>query len=172
MPGLRSLVVAALLALGLALHPTLAAACTLTELPGVYERDFAKADLVFTGTVLSVESAASAREPVSASMLRWTFAVDGVEKGFVNPKQEVRSSESGSACGYPFEVGQRYRVFATVQDGHTAHAGTDTGVQHLSPLPPSILVPGIPILVIAMLAAAALVSMRAFRRRSSTPRAS
>ena len=166
MHGSRSVVVAAMLALGLALLPNVAAACTLTELPGNYEHDFAKADVVFTGTAVAVEDAAPEVEPAPPDLLRWTFAVDGVEKGHVDLKQDVQSSRSGMSCGYPFELGERYRVFANVTESQALNAGTHTGVQQLPPLAetPSAPVPGALILLATLLAVGALVSYRAFRR--------
>ncbi len=73
----------------------------------------APADAVFTGTAIARQDVPSGAR--SAQHLDWTFAVDEVRKGPVaTARQVVRSGAHGASCGYGFEVGGRYVVYATV----------------------------------------------------------
>ena len=71
------------------------------------DREAAKdAAAVFTGTVVDAE----VRDPGGRGA--WTFAVDTVYVGDVSEDQIVHSHTQSAACGFLFEEGKRYAVFA------------------------------------------------------------
>ncbi|HET7483732.1 MAG TPA: hypothetical protein VFK89_12825, partial [Actinomycetota bacterium] len=49
----------------------------------------------------------------------WSFAVDSVYKGEIHEEQEIVTSQQSSACGFSFDEGQRYVVFAFSRPGGT-----------------------------------------------------
>jgi hypothetical protein len=76
------------------------------------------ADLVFTGTVVRVDDPTNGVSFSTMDPLYWTFVVDGVEKGEVPDRVTVASAIDGASCGYDFELGTRYRVYAADSDGN------------------------------------------------------
>lgn len=95
-----------------------AAACSIAA-PGPTEEELlAQADLVFEGT------AVSSRDPNAGAAIIgggdpifWTFATERVIKGAPTAPQEVGTARSGATCGFTFQVGLRYRVFARLVGG-------------------------------------------------------
>ena len=84
------------------------------------------ADVVFTGTAVRVDDSTN---PVYASTLDplyWSFVVDSVEKGAVGERVTVATAMSGASCGYTFELGRRYRVYAFHSDWYD-HLTTGLG---------------------------------------------
>lgn len=103
----------------LAAPPVLACSCVgFTE-----EEAFARAQAVFTGTVVGYRPPPTRLASSSADPATWVFHVHEVHKGTVaQPRQEVTSAVSGASCGLeiPDEQGT-YKVFA---DGGGAAPGT------------------------------------------------
>jgi hypothetical protein len=80
--------------------------------------DFRRAAAVFVGI------ATNQRDPNAESSVRssgdpiiWTFDVESVQKGRTGDPQEVSSAMSGISCGFEFQLGRRYQVFAEERDG-------------------------------------------------------
>ena len=113
--GMRRIVlVLILLAGGAVWMSSPAAACSVTEPLPTEAQYLAQADVVFEGTAVSSRNPDPAGPPV---LIAWTFAVDRPIKGSVGPQQEVQTALSGSACGFTFTAGTRYRVYANQSSG-------------------------------------------------------
>jgi len=68
--------------------------------------------------------AVSSRDPnAGASIIStgdpifWNFLVERQIKGSTGPQQEVGTARGGASCGFTFQIGVRYRVFASRQGG-------------------------------------------------------
>lgn len=92
--------------------------CSCDTLPPM-EVEFARSDTVFVGRVVQM-----AVEPRSEGNYRYEvrvcrFQISEGFKGFEDQKKEVTvvTRMSGSACGFPFELGERYLVYASVYHG-------------------------------------------------------
>ena len=87
-------------------------ACSCIE-PGSYEEEFERNDWVFDGVVMSKKEKKSLLGThSSADLVEWTLQVNGSWKGDATELITVYSAESGASCGYEFEIGKRYAVFA------------------------------------------------------------
>ncbi|HET7482785.1 MAG TPA: hypothetical protein VFK89_07985, partial [Actinomycetota bacterium] len=64
-----------------------------------------RAAAVFTGVV-------SSGDQLTDQTVAWSFAVDSVYKGEVHEEQEIVTSQQSSACGFSFDEGRRYLIFA------------------------------------------------------------
>lgn len=105
--------------LALTAAPALACSCVgFTE-----EEAFARAEAVFTGTVVGYEPPPTGPFSSSADPATWVFHVHEVHKGAVaEPRQAVTSAVSGASCGLEISEEQgTYKVFA---DGGGAAPGT------------------------------------------------
>lgn len=92
---------------------------------------FDRADVVFTGDVVSKHDPAKPGEVVSSGrMIRWTFDVRSVQKGKTADPQVVESAADGASCGYSFTVGRRYKVYAD-RDGGALRTNLCAGNQAL-----------------------------------------
>lgn len=106
---------------GLLTTPALACSCVaLTD-----EEAFARADVVFTGSVVDY------REPLerssSADLAIWVFHVHDVHKGAVSlPRQEVASAVSGASCGLELPGGRGTYLVHADDTGDDAPGGTLT----------------------------------------------
>ncbi|MFI6300056.1 hypothetical protein ACIBEJ_51275 [Nonomuraea sp. NPDC050790] len=103
---LRLLVVTALAAAMLVSTTTAACACTCAELTPAEAVKHAAA--VFTGTVVSVKTV---KGPPNAQKV-YTFRTDHAYKGTAATEYQVGADTDSPACGYVFEQGTRYLVFA------------------------------------------------------------
>lgn len=81
--------------------------------PASDEEHYARADVVFVGKVVAREEP-SAHDPYQSSSdpITWTFEVEQTQKGEARRTESVRSARDDATCGYRFEVGGRYQVFA------------------------------------------------------------
>lgn len=83
---------------------------------------FTKAQLVENATAIFTGTVTGASAPFwpigtcarsSADAVTYTVAVETVYKGDVAKTVTVRTAASGASCGYEFQAGKRYTVFAT-----------------------------------------------------------
>ena len=73
-----------------------------------------RADVVFTGTVVSITDT----DPSEVTApFKVGFEVAKVYKGYPRETTNVYTAKQGSMCGMTFEVGEKYTVFALVQNG-------------------------------------------------------
>ncbi|MEX0787990.1 MAG: LPXTG cell wall anchor domain-containing protein [Anaerolineales bacterium] len=95
----------------LALIPfTPAYACSCVA-PGSPTAALTEADAVFSGRVLSIET------PGGYESLRVQMDVDKVWKGPVQAVIEVRTGRDSAGCGFTFEQGKSYLVYAYESEG-------------------------------------------------------
>ena len=160
---------AGLLLIGVLLaSPPAAAACSGTLLAGEGE-PAPEAAVIFMGTAVRREDPGPFRLDSNLfDPVRWTFVVDGVEAGSAGRRMTIESESSDAACGFMFQLGQRYRV--VVSDlGHGPQVWAGTGTSRLEPLAvsPSIEEGGFELnpWLAAVFALVALVSVAAFARR-------
>ncbi|AQZ64399.1 hypothetical protein BKM31_25670 [[Actinomadura] parvosata subsp. kistnae] len=112
---LALLALAAALLVGL---PTAAHACSCADLtPALAVRE---ADAVFTGTVTNVREEDRPGRPRV-----YTFQADQVYKGTPAARITLTSNADSASCGYPFQRGGRYLVFAAVSSTGPAVEGVE-----------------------------------------------
>ncbi|MER7206469.1 MULTISPECIES: hypothetical protein [Streptosporangium] len=105
----RVVTVLLLLAAAIVAFPGTACACSCAPLQPTEQ--VGNASVVFTGTVLASRPAktdASVPAPVV-----YTFRADQVYKGQALTEYQVTTNADSAACGYNFEQGARYLVFAS-----------------------------------------------------------
>jgi hypothetical protein len=91
--------------------PVLACSCGVG--PNTAPYAFLAGARVFTGTVTQVDDPEGGGPLVSSARpVVVHLAVEKVYRGTVGASQTVRTVASPASCGFPFEVGQRYTVFA------------------------------------------------------------
>ena len=121
---LRILLAAAAAVVALVADAADAGACSCLPPPPPAEA-FAGAGAVFTGTVEIIDDPSARRGDgkfSSASPVFVRFGVDLAFKGVHGAQAVVRTARSSASCGYSFDVGGRYLVYAT------AAAGGELGV--------------------------------------------
>lgn len=92
-------------------RPAVASACSCADAGTIQEKK-ERSDAVFEGTATSVKQSSLFlfRSPDKA--VKTSFRVSEVWKGHVAPTIEVLTAESGDSCGYEFQEGERYLVYA------------------------------------------------------------
>ncbi|MGM0883016.1 MAG: hypothetical protein ACQEXQ_18520 [Bacillota bacterium] len=90
--------------------PNVALACSCEA--GTLQEMKDRSDAVFEGTVTSVNQSTLSLIRSSAKGVKASFQVNEVWKGHVTPTIEVYSTGSGDTCGYEFQEGERYLVYA------------------------------------------------------------
>ena len=97
-----------------------ALACSCDTTPDV-AGEVARSDAVFAGRVMKMAIERRVAEPGlprETEVLVCTFAVVARLKGIAEKKEVVVvTSTQGSACGFPFEIGSKYLVYASVFRG-------------------------------------------------------
>ena len=87
-----------------------ACACSCAP-PGPPDEELARATAVFTGKVVGLGKPSSVFGS-SADPIKVTFQVFTVWKGPVNKTITITTARSGASCGYTFEMGAEYLVYA------------------------------------------------------------
>lgn len=137
----RVMAVAAFLASTFAVASASPAAACLITAERTSADHLASADVVFTGTAVRVDDSTNGIYTSGLDPLYWQFAVDGIEKGDVSDTVTVATALDEAACGYTFELGRRYRVYASHSDWYDHLAtGLGSGNVVLAPLddPPRV----------------------------------
>lgn len=97
------------------------------------EQYFRDAEAVFAGAAVTREDPnASSPTQSSGDPIAWTFDVDSVQKGRVDDPQKVTTARDGATCGYAFEAGTRYQVFAGREADGTLSTGICSGTRVLA----------------------------------------
>lgn len=102
-------------------------ACSCADLKPL-AADVAQSDAVFTGEVVAIRIAPrwwqDSPEPVSSDLIQEgsrveevTFAVDRAWKGVSTQQLLIITPFEIGLCGYEFQVGQQYLVFASYEEG-------------------------------------------------------
>jgi hypothetical protein len=110
-----------------ALLPDCASACSCAALPGTPQEILSRSKAVFSGEVVEFDKPPPATTMIEGTMMSMmggggpeataTLRVSEVWKG---PRQQTMTvtteADSGMGCGYPFEEGREYLVYATGND--------------------------------------------------------
>lgn len=94
-----------------AIGPEQASACSCA-MPGSVSEAKQNHDVIFDGTVSSKKEPTKLFAKSSADPVTWTFEVHELWKGKVSPTISVTSAQSSDSCGYEFQEGSRYVVYA------------------------------------------------------------
>lgn len=97
------------------LQPCIAFACSCAPSPSV-AASLSSAAAVFSGKVTKVD-APQGQVISSADPVTVTFAVQKVWKGATESQLVVTTALDSASCGYNFELGQEYLVYADQNDG-------------------------------------------------------
>jgi len=88
-------------------------------LPGPPDEELSNAAAVFTGKVVSLAEPFGGFGPISsADPTKVTFQVYTVWKGSVSQTTSITTARSGASCGYTFEKGSEYIVYAHGPDNN------------------------------------------------------
>jgi hypothetical protein len=111
----RPILLTALLLNGLflALLPPLPAYACSCVAPGSPEESLRLSDAVFSGRVRSVKLSRSG----DFEEHRVTFQVQSIWKGSVTASIELLTAPDTGGCGFPFEIGRSYLVYAHAAEG-------------------------------------------------------
>jgi hypothetical protein len=102
---------AALFASSLLFFPREASACSCVKSDSIQEIT-SRSDAVFEGTATSVKSSSLTLFRSPAKAVKASFQVNEVWKGHVAPTIEVLTANSSDSCGFEFQEGERYLVYA------------------------------------------------------------
>ena len=118
-----------------------ASACSC--LPTTPQQSLKNSGTVFAGRVIDVVDEGEMRPEVSRPLLGYkvTFEVSNVWKGQPNRQFVVRTSGSSASCGYSFEKGKEYLVYASNQ-GSELETGLCSGTKPLANARPDLAVLG------------------------------
>lgn len=106
----RTLLVLGVMALACALAPRAAGACTCAG-PMSFEQAWSESEAIFVGVVTSIDLVG---EDPHWPELRVHFDVSASWRGVTGPTALIATAASGAACGYDFEIGREYLVYADV----------------------------------------------------------
>lgn len=82
-------------------------------IPGPPDEELANSSAVFSGKVVNLSEPFAGFGPVSsADPIKVTFLVDKVWKGSVSQTTTISTARSSASCGYTFEKGGEYIVYA------------------------------------------------------------
>lgn len=92
--------------------------CSCDTLPPM-DVEFARSDTVFVGRVVQMAVESRSEDNYRYEVRVCRFQISEGFKGLEDQKKEVTivTRMSGSACGFPFELGERYLVYASVYHG-------------------------------------------------------
>jgi hypothetical protein len=118
-----------------------ASACSC--MPTTPQQSLKNSGTVFAGRVIDVVDEGEMRPEVSRPLLGFkvTFEVSTVWKGQPNRQFVVRTSDSSASCGYSFEKGKEYLVYASNQ-GSQLETGLCSGTKPLANARPDLAVLG------------------------------
>src|SRR5262245_40038398 len=86
-------------------------ACTCSVVPKPCE-EFNHADTVFFGQVTGVQTVMKEHRGGQYYARQFRFAVERIYKGGETRELEIATGGGGGDCGWPFEEGTRYLVYA------------------------------------------------------------
>ena len=88
--------------------PSITSACSCAELPSV-EEEFERSQAVFSGKVVDVREKRSIKGYQTKSVL---FEVTNTWKGVKQSQMIITTGQGGESCGFHFNEGQEYLVYA------------------------------------------------------------
>lgn len=105
---------------GGAVEPCFACSCIM---PGAPQEEMARSSAVFQGKVIEVRSAPAGGMVSSMDPVEVIFEVSQVWKGPEYTRLSVKTALSSASCGFEFQAGQEYIVYASGDEG-----GLETGL--------------------------------------------
>lgn len=115
---MRRYALLAVVVLLFATAPQAALACSCAQFTKAQHGE--NAEVVFTGVATGIRWIYGLRQacsPSSADAVSIVFTVETVYKGEVPKDATVSTVAGGASCGYTFEAGKRYTVFASRLNG-------------------------------------------------------
>lgn len=103
--------------------PSPASACSCAELPSA-AAELERSTAVFSGKVLAIKEKRSLQGYMTKSV---TFEVSNTWKGVKESQVLIATGQGGGDCGFNFEVGKEYLVYANHSDMYGANA-LSTGI--------------------------------------------
>ena len=88
--------------------PSNTSACSCAELPSV-EEEFERSQAIFSGKVVDVREKRSLKGELTKSVL---FEVTNTWKGVKQSQMIITTGQGGGSCGFHFNEGQEYLVYA------------------------------------------------------------
>jgi LPXTG-motif cell wall-anchored protein len=88
--------------------PSITNACSCAELPSA-EEEFERSEAVFSGKVVDVREKRSLKGELTKSVL---FEVTNTWKGVKQSQMIITTGQGGGSCGFHFNEGQEYLVYA------------------------------------------------------------
>ena len=125
----------------LVLNTNSAIACSC--LPTTPQQNYKNSKAVFTGKVIDIVDHSDSTPVASGSLagFKIRFEVSNVWKGKIEKQQLVLTSDSSASCGYSFEKGKEYLVYASNQ-GSQLETGLCSGTKPLANARPDLAVLG------------------------------
>lgn len=148
-------------------------ACSCIQPPAPRDA-LASSDAVFAGRVVGIFDGNLNPIRSSADPIRATFQINTVWKGAASPTLVVTSARNGASCGFHFEQGREYLIYAYAQNGelHTdictrsaelnnaqadlAALGAGQTIANVAPESPSLMPWVIGIVIVVLLVALVL----------------
>jgi hypothetical protein len=91
-------------------------ACSCAESPPV-ETELQRSSAVFSGNVIKISDSKNGFIVSSADPLYVTVEVNKVWKGQIEERVVVQTARDGASCGFGFELGREYIVYAQENNG-------------------------------------------------------
>lgn len=108
-----------------AMHTAIVAACSCI-MPAPPMESMEASAAVFSGTAISVEGMGDGIMTSGADPIEVTFAVSKVWKGPQTETITLTTPRDSAACGYPFEEGEEYLVYAYEEENGALTTGLCT----------------------------------------------
>ncbi|WAC02237.1 hypothetical protein N7U66_00135 [Lacinutrix neustonica] len=97
-----------------------------TSLYKKIQNAFNESDLILTGKVIAKELKSNGTHQNSGDPIIYTIEIISVIKGIKKSEViQIASEMSESNCGYPFEIGKAYLVYATSSTHFSSKTGND-----------------------------------------------
>jgi hypothetical protein len=107
-------------------------ACACSCAPAEEAEYTARASLVFDGTVVKIDEPRGGPARSSLDPIEVTFVVGTVHKGTADRRITLETARSEASCGFSFDGGRRYKVYARTVDG-VLTTGLCDGTKDLGP---------------------------------------
>jgi hypothetical protein len=117
MTGKMRIFIMLLLIISMAVIDTDSTSACSCVYPGPPDEELAQAAAVFAGKVVGISKPIGFGSISSADPIKVTFRVYEVWKGSVSLTTTITTSRSSASCGYPFENGEEYIVYAYGSEG-------------------------------------------------------
>ena len=114
--------------------PSLVSACTCSLSPGTCNQDWRSGQVIFTGTVTSKVTADTPIAGIARNAFQFSVAESFRGPAIAGQEITVHTGMGGGDCGYKFEIGTSYLVYAFVSNGRLS-TGICTPTSEVSRVP-------------------------------------